>query len=153
LEVIEKLDNPEAVNQFKGQSFQELGFYDVEEANYSAALANFQRAEPFFVDLKDSVVRAFALAQNDERIGLCYLELGAVDSAAFHYRRALTLERNASEAGTPVKGFIYNGLGRVHLADKQFDQADSCFQQALTIAEATDFPNLKISVYKSLATY
>lgn len=153
LEVIEKIDNPQAVNQFKGQSFQELGYYDVEEGDFSAAMANFKRAEPFLVGLTDSVVRFIALAQNDERIGFCHLELGAVDSAAFYYRRALASDEAASQANTPIKGFIYNGLGRVHLDGKQFDLADSCFRQALTIAEATDFPNLKISVYETLAKY
>ncbi|PPL04341.1 helix-turn-helix domain-containing protein [Parapedobacter indicus] len=153
LKVIEKVANPEAANQFKGQCFQELGFYDVEEGRYEEAISNFRRAEPFFVDLPDTVVRYFALAQNDERIGLCHLELEALDSAAFYYNRALALEQKASKAGTPVKGFIYNGLGRVHLADKHYEQADSCFHQALAIAEATGLPNLKISVYKDLARY
>src|SRR5690606_16794496 len=142
LAIVGKIDNPEAANQFKGQCFQELGFYDVEEKHYNDALANFRRAEPFFVALTDSMVRSFVLAQNDERIGLCYLELGAVDSAAFFYHRAMAHIQNASGTGTPVEGFIYNGLGQVHLANKQFGQADSCFQQALAVAEATDFPNL-----------
>src|SRR5690606_1095693 len=113
LKVIEKVANRDAAKQFKGQCFQELGFYDVEEGRYDEALSNFRRAEPFFLNLPDSVVRYFALAQNDERIGLCHLELGAVDSATYYYNRGLALEHKASEADTPVKGFIYNGLGRV----------------------------------------
>ena len=153
LEVIEKIADRDAVNQFKGQCFQELGFYDGEEGSYDKALVNFRRAEPFFVDLKDSLVRAFALSQNHERIALCHLELGNLDSAKLHYRCALELERSASAASTPVKGFIYNGMGRVHLIEKQFDRADSCFQRALAIAEATELPNLKISVYKNLVSY
>lgn len=153
LKVIEKVTNKEAANQFKGQCFQELGFYDVEEGRYEDAIPNFSRAESFFVVLADTMVRYFALAQNDERIGLCHLELEDSDSAAYYYRRALALEQKVSEAGTPVKGFIYNGLGRVHLANKHYEQADSCFRQALAIAEATGLPNLKISVYKGLARY
>ncbi len=153
LKVIEKVKNPETVNQFKGQCFQELGFYDLEEREYREAITNFGKAEPFFIHLADSVVRNFALAQNDERLGLCHLELGAVDSARFYYGRALALEQKASEANTPIKGFIYSGLGRIHLAGKQYERADSCFQQALAIAEATGFPNLKMSVYKNLAAY
>lgn len=154
LNIIEKVDNPAVVNQFKGQCFQEMGFYDLEEKQYDAAKSNFMKAEQFFIKLTDSVVRSFALAQNHERLGLCHLELGAVDSAGCYYRRALVLEQKASgETGTPVKGFIYNGLGRVHLANKHYQLADSCFQQALAIAEATNFPNLKLSVYKELAAY
>ncbi|MFC7525802.1 tetratricopeptide repeat protein [Parapedobacter sp. GCM10030251] len=153
LDVIKRVGNAEAANQFKGQCFQELGFYDLEEKQYNNAIIQFRKAEPFLVDLADSLVRNFALAQNDERLGLCYLELGDIDSARFYYNRALALERRASGADTPVKGFIYNGLGRIHLADKHYEQADSCFQHALVIAEATGLPNLKMSVYKNLATY
>ena len=154
LTIIEKVDNLSVANQFRGQCLQELGFYDLEEKRYSAAIANFRSAEQFFIGLTDTLVRNAARAQNDERLGLCYLESGTVDSAEFYYRRALSLERKVSgKTGTPVKGFIYNGLGRVHLANKHYGQADSCFQQALVIAEATGLPNLQISVYKALAAY
>ncbi|WP_090603898.1 helix-turn-helix domain-containing protein [Parapedobacter koreensis] len=153
LRAIEKVDNPEVVNQFKGQCFQELGFYALAEKQYHEAIAHFKRADLFFINLADSTIRHFALAQNDERLGLCHMELGAIDSAKFYYERALVLERRASEAETPMKGFIYDGLGRVHLAKQQYGLADSCFQRALAIAEASGFPNLKISVYKNLAHY
>ncbi len=153
LKVIEKVDNPELVKQFKGQCFQERGFYELEEKQYREAIAHFKQAAPFFAGLADSVVRYFALAQNGERLGLCYLELGAIDSAAAHYERALAMERKASGADTPVKGFIYNGLGRISLLKEDYKQADSCFQKALAIAETTEFPNLKIGVYKSLSLF
>ncbi|WP_079716918.1 AraC family transcriptional regulator [Parapedobacter luteus] len=153
LEIIERVDNPEFVNQFKGQCFQELGFYALEEKDYTEAITYFEQAEPFFTKLADSVVRHVALAQNDERLGLCYLGLEAIDSAAFYYKRALAHESRASEADTPVKGFIYDGLGQIYLAQERYEQADSCFQRALAIAEASDFPNLKMRVYKDLAQY
>src|SRR5690606_17223084 len=51
------------------------------------------------------------------------------------------------------KGFIYNGLGRIHMANARYEQADTSFQQALAIADATGVPHLKIGVYKHLAKY
>jgi len=159
LKVIEKVrDHPELVNQFKGQSLVELGIYDVEEGRYDEALTNFRRAEPFFSGFSGHEANPYAHAQNCERIGLCHLQLGAIDSAAYYYRRALTLEHYASRIATPLadtslKGLIYNGLGQVFLADKEYSQADSCFQGALAIAEATGFYNLKIAIYKSLVAY
>lgn len=153
LKVIEKVDNRELVNQFKGQCFQELGFYAIEEKEYHEAISHFRQAESFFFELADGVVKYFALAQNDERLGLCYMELEEIDSAKICYERALALERKASTADTPVKGFIYNGLGRLYLAEQRYEQADSSLQKALSIAEASGFPTLKISVYKNLARY
>jgi len=153
LKVIERVEHPEMVNQFKGQCYQELGFYALEEQQYREAIDHFKRAAPFFVDLKDSVVRYTALAQNEERLGISYLKLEIIDSAKAHYEHAMMLERNASNADTPIKGFIYNGLGRIYLKEDQFRRADSCLQRALAIAESSGIPNLKISVYESLAQY
>lgn len=153
LKIIEKVAASDSVSQFKGQSFQELGYYALEEKEYQDAIQHFKKAEAFFVALPDSVVRNFALAQNEERLGLCYMEQAAIDSAKIHFDNALALEHKASPADTPVKGFIYCGLGRVYLAEGNHQRADSCFQTALAIAEASGLPNLKISVYKGLTGY
>lgn len=153
LKVIENVEDPDFVNQFKGNSFQEKGFYALEEKNYEDAILHLKRAEAFFSVLPDSVVRNFGLAQAQERLGVCYLELEAIDSAETHFRSALALEHKASQADTPLKGFIYAGLGRVRLAESNYHQADSCFKKALVIAEASRLPNLKINVYKGLSEY
>ena len=153
LEVIENVQDSDFVNQFKGQSCQEMGFYLIEERKYQEAISQFKKADAFLRAVPDSVVRHFALAQSEERLGLCYFELEMVDSARAHYENALVLVRKASDADTPIKGFIYNGLGRVHLEGHNYGQADSCFQKALAIAEVSGFPNLEIAVYKSLAQY
>ncbi len=151
LEVIEKVKNPEMVNQFKGQCYQDLSFYAIEEKQYRDAIGCLKKAEPFFAALRSSIVKDVAMAQNEERLGLCYLKLDRIDSAKQHYETALTLDRRASEAETPLTGFIYNGLGRIQLELGNQTQADSCLQVALAIAEMNGFPHLKISVYESLA--
>lgn len=153
LETIEKVANPEFVNQYKGQSFQELGYYAIEEGNFREAIGHFKRAEPFLAALADSVVRHFGLSQNHERLGLCYLKLGIVDSAKTYYQQALAFEGVASGADTPLKGFIYNGLGLIYVNEGQSAKADSCLQVALAIAETTGFPHLKIAVYQNLVHY
>lgn len=151
LKIIEKVADSNFVNQFKGQSFQEMGFYALEEERYEDAIPYFKRAEAFFATLPDSVVRNVALAQSQERLGVCYLELAAIDPAEIHFKNALALEHKASQADTPVKGFIYCGLARVSLAEGNYRLADSCFQKALAIAEVSSLPNLKISVYNEVA--
>lgn len=153
LEAIVHVEDSNFVNQFKGNAFQELGLYAMEEKKYEDAIPHLKRSEAIFSTLPDSVVRNFGLAQAHERLGVCYLELEMIDSAETHFRNALAFEHNASQADTPVKGFIYAGLGRVHLAEGNYQQADSCFQKALTIAEASGLPNLKINVYKGLSAY
>lgn len=153
LKIIERVENPEMANQFKGQCYQEMGFYAIEEQQYREAIGYFKQAAPFLRTLKTSKSRDFSLAQNEERLGLCYLKSDAIDSAKKHYETALMLVQKASDADTPLKGFIYSGLGRVWLEEGKYGQADSCLKAALDIAETSGFPHLKISVYGNLATY
>ena len=153
LEIIKKIDNPERVGLYKGQFHQEMGFYALEEKDYGNAVQYFKQAKVFFEGLPTSPIVNFSLAQNEERLGLCYLELSAIDSAKLHYLNALILESSASEADTPLKGFIQSGLGRVYVLQGLYEEAYGYLEDALEIAEATGFPHLKISVYKSLSLY
>ena len=153
LRVIEQVSNPQMVNQFKGQIYQELGFYALDEEQYAQAISYFKRAAPFFTALDDTLVRYVSLAQNDERLGTTYLHLQQVDSAKVHYERAKQSHDTASDAETPIKGFIYNGLGRIYMEEQAYGKADSYLKRALAIAGAAGVPNLQIEVFQSLAQY
>lgn len=149
----ERMGTPDAVNQFKGQVFQETGFYDIAEGTYEQGVEHFKQSNLLFEQLPTSAVRDFGLSQNEERLGFCYTALGMLDSALLHYRQALDLSGQATAADTPVKGHIYNGLGRVYLAQGDPNEAIGFLNKALAIADVTEFPNLQISVYQNLADY
>jgi len=153
LKAIEHIDNEHVVWQYKGLSLQESGHYALEKQDFSGALADFQQAEVFLKKLSESPSTLFMLAQNHERLGLCYLELGRLDSSRIHYERALELEPSPGTAESPVKGLIYTGLGLLDIKDNQDSNAYAYLQKALHIAETTEFPSLKIDVYEALAAY
>lgn len=153
LEVVRKVEESNFVQQFKGQSYQEWGYYEIAEEKYSEAVTQFKRAEPFFLSMADTLTRDFALAQNNERLGNCYISLGKLDSAKYFYIRASKNDRQASAVATPIRGFIEDGLGYIALEEKKYGEADSLLHSALAISEACAVPNLKMSVYKHLADY
>lgn len=153
LKASEMMDNPDAANQFKGQVYQESGFYSLVEDNPRQAIIHFKQADLFFKQLPASPNQSLFLAQNEERLGVCYQQVDMLDSAHHHFSNALAFSADATDAETPLKGFIYNGLGEVNMVQGQFEKALSFFTQALTTAEVTEFPNLQIKVYQSLASY
>lgn len=153
LKASEMMDSPDAVNQFKGQAYQEMGFYSLVEGDPRQAVIHFKQADPFFQQLPASSNRSFFVAQNEERLGVCYLQLDMPDSARHHFSSALAYNADATDAETPLIGFIYNGLGQVNLLQGKLEEAIDFFKQALTAAEATGFPNLQIEIYQSLAGY
>ncbi|WP_257670521.1 helix-turn-helix domain-containing protein [Parapedobacter tibetensis] len=153
LKAIDKVDDVNRSKLYKGQCYQEMGFYALEEEHLQEAIQSFKWAATFFNDLPESPTVNFALTQNEERLGLCYLERGIVDSANCHYLNALALGTSTSDAETPLHGFIYSGLGRVYTLQGAYHEANVYLEKALSTAETTGFPHLKISVYKSLALY
>lgn len=153
LQASKKIENPRVAAQFSGHVYQEKGYYAIEEESHQEAISLFQQAAVFFRKLPDSPERAFFMVQNEERLGKCYLQLQAYDSARYHYVRALDFSDKASEEETPLKGFAYQGLGQVYLELGNDSAAHKYLGKALAVADASGFPGLQIEVYKSLARY
>lgn len=153
LRASEKIADPHTANQFKGHVYQEMGFYSMAEDDFEQSIPHFKQAESYFRQLPDSPNKSFFLAQNEERLGVAYLKLEALDSAHFRFSSALAFNNAVPQDETPLRGFIYNGLGQVNLAEGKHQEAFGLLSQALEVAEITQFPNLKIDVFRSLAQY
>lgn len=153
LEASDRMETPEAINQFKGQVYQEMGFYAMAEDNYKQAIVHFKQASLRFEEVPPSAVRSFGLVQNDERIGVCYIRLGQLDSAGYYLHSALHNSDEIADTNTPLKGLVYSGIGRLFVLQGNHAEASDYLNKALEIAETTKFPNLLISVYKNLADY
>src|SRR5690606_36001180 len=111
------------------------------------------QASSLFEQVPPSSARSFGLIQNEERMGVCYTNLGQLDSALHHFHKALHVSDEATDANTPLKGLVHSGLGRVFLLRDDRVEAFDHLKKALEIAEASKFPNLVVSVYKNLADY
>lgn len=153
LQAAGRITDINTANQFKGHVHQEMGFYSLAEEAFSDAIPHFKEAEAYFMQLPDSPNKNFFLAQNEERLGIAYLQQGAVDSAEAHFFSAKAYDEAIPQDDTPIKGFIANGMGLVNLRKGRHDEAFVHLNRALEIAETTQFPNLRIEVFRSLAQY
>src|SRR5690606_26551043 len=75
------------------------------------------------------------------------------DSAKYYYTKGIENLAVSSNPNSPLKGFIYNGLGNVYVAEKNLNTAYSYFTQALSVVESSQFMALKVEVYASLLNY
>lgn len=153
LEASKKIADVNMANQFKGQVYQEKGYYALNEEQFEKAIGYFATAQTFFKDLPQSPTRTVFLSQTEEQLGTSFLRLKELDSAQYHYDKGLDLAKGTADGKTVFKGFIYLGLGQVHLAKKDYQQAIGFLDKAQDISDSAGLPDFKADVYKSLAQY
>jgi len=149
----EKVEKVELSNQIQGQIYQERGYYAQEVSDYEQAIAHFKTSDSILKRLPDSPTKATFRAQSEERIGANFFELGLIDSAKYHYNKALELEAKASRAETVIKGFIYKGLGEIALRNQEEERAYEFLSKALAVAEASNLQELNTDVFLAMAEY
>ena len=153
LEASKKIEDVNMANQFKGQVYQEKGYYALNEEQFEKAIGHFATAQTYFKDLPQSLTRTVFLSQTEEQLGAGYLKLKKLDSAQYHYDKGLDLAKGTTDDKTVFKGFIYLGLGEVHLAKKNYQEAIGYLDKALDISNSAGLPDFKANVYKNLAQY
>jgi len=153
LEASKKIEDMNMAYQFKGQVYQEKGYYALSEEQFDKAIDYFFSAQNLFKSLPQSKARTSFLSQTEEQLGTGYLRLKKLDSAQYHYNKGLDLAKGTTDGKTVFKGFIYLGLGEVHLARKNYKEAIDFLDRALDISNSAGLPDFKANVYKNLAQY
>lgn len=153
LEASKKIEDVNMANQFKGQVYQEKGYYALNGEQFEKAIEHFTLAQTFFKSLPQSQTKTVFLSQTEEQLGTSFLRLKKLDSAQYHYDKGLDLAKGTADGMTVFKGFIYLGLGEVHLAKKSYQKAIGYLDKALDISNSAGLPDFKANVYKSLAQY
>ncbi len=153
LKASEKIEDVNTANQFKGQVYQEKGYYALNEEQFEKAIEYFVSAQTFFKSLPQSQNRTVFISQTEEQLGTGFLRLKKLDSAQYHYNKGLDLAKGTTDGKTVFKGFIYLGLGEVHLAKKNYQKAIGYLDKALDISDSAGLPDFKANVYKNLAQY
>lgn len=153
LEASQKITNVNTSNMFQALAYQEKAYYQMEDEAYLEAIGSLNKAGNFFKALKEDNAKYFLLATNEELLGKNSFSLDNFDFTKKHYLQGLVYLEKASGEDSPLKGFIYNGLGKVFFKEKNNEKAHDYFLKALTIAEKSDFSSLKIESYKDLSIY
>jgi AraC-like DNA-binding protein len=153
IDVSKKIEDKSEMYKFQGNLSQEIAYYEMLDANYSKAITNLKKGNQLFEKAGTSIDRNFQLAVNGELIAKNYLLLHKIDSALYFYDRSNTQLSQSQSSNSPLKGFIYNGLGNVYTFTGDYKNASLNYQKAEQIADASNFFALKEEVYNSLLDY
>lgn len=150
-----EIDDKNEMYKFKGNLFQELAYYEMEVSNYSKAIEHLKKGEQFLnkITSSESIDKSFLIAINSEMLAKNYLSLQKADSAVAFYNKAKLSLNHSQSANSPLKGFIYNGLGDVYMTKKEYKNALLNYKEAEKIAEESNFHILKQEIYESLLSY
>lgn len=138
--------------KFQGNLHQEMAYYAMDDAKYAEAITILKKGKSFFQKVKTDKERSFLLATNEELIAKNHLSLKQYEKALVAYEKSVTfLDKSGSESA--LEGFIYNGMGNIYLARNDNEKAIKYYNQALEIAETSQFLALKEEIYPALINY
>ncbi|WP_026811676.1 tetratricopeptide repeat protein [Arenibacter latericius] len=153
IEASEKIKNKNDALRFQGNLQQELAYYAMEVGDHTNAIIYLKQGIELFNNLNKKYDPNFHLATTHELLGKNYLLLKKSDSAFINFDQALQHLHISQNPNSPLKGFIYNGLGATYQYQDEFENAHTYYLKALDVAEASNFYNLKVEVYKALRDY
>lgn len=149
-----KIENDQMKKLYLGMIFQETAYYEIEYGQYKKANKAAKTADHYFKQLTNNEQdRNYFLATNEQLLGRIYIGLKKWDVAFHHYNQSLEKLKQVTQENAVLSGFIYSGLGRVYLEKKQLSLAYENLQKAEEIVEQSDYLELKMEVYKTLADY
>lgn len=148
-----KIDNENEVNLFQAIAFQEEAYYLTDDKKYLDVAVCLKKAQALFSKIPNSPTKYFNLAVNYKLLGTNNLKLSKTKTAKTQFNEALVYLEKASASDTALGGFIYMGLGRVYLKEKNIELAERYLVMAADNADSTDNLSLKIDVYKRLYAF
>ncbi|MCV2485183.1 tetratricopeptide repeat protein [Flavobacterium sp. SH_e] len=151
--VSKKIKDKGEMYRFQGNLSQELACYELHGSHYEKAILHLEKGIQLFEKADKTSDKNYQIAINDELIAQNYLEMDKADSALFHYEKAENELKKSLSYDSPLRGFIYNGLGNVYTSTKNYKKALSYYAKAEEIAEKSDYSALKQEVYNSLMEF
>ena len=148
--VSRKIKDKNEMYKFQGNLSQEIAYYQMYDSNYSKAIKSLKAGNKLFKKAGATTDQNFQTAVNDELIAKNYLSLHKVDSALYFYSKALKELEASQSANSPLKGFIYNGFGKLYTSIGENKKAIYNFKMAEEVANVSNFFTLKQEVYDAL---
>lgn len=149
----QKISDTNMAYLFLATAYQENAYYEMEDKAFQKAIESLKKADSLFKKLPENPTKYFMLATNAEMLGKNNFFDFNFNIAQKHYSEGLLYLEKASAEDSPLKGFIYDGLGKVFFSQKNYDKAHNYFLKAAAIAEKVDFTTLKTEVYQDLSNY
>ncbi len=145
----EKIEEGETKYSTQAMLLQEMAFREITQKKHIQALKYLELSQNYFEKVK--IDKDYFLAQNEQLMGACYLKLNKKELSLKHYERALELYGDLPD--NYVKGLIFDGLARNYLKREEFETAKSYLDSAKTIAESSNYLELKNEIYNTSQEY
>jgi len=152
--VSNKIENEQMKKLYLGMIYQETAYYEIEFEDYKKAYKAGKQADSYFNQLVYSEQdKNYFLATNEQLLGRVCIGLEKWDEALLHYNQSQQKLSEVTREDAMLSGFIYSGLGRIYLEKKDRKASIAYLRKAEQIVKQSDYLELKIEVYKTLADY
>ncbi|PWH85422.1 helix-turn-helix domain-containing protein [Brumimicrobium oceani] len=152
-EAIEKIENENLKNRFRGSIEQESAQIELKKENYLKTIKHINQSNEYFLLAGETADIPFHLSSNYGQIGTVYLLLDEIDSTFFYLNRALNELTKAQAANSPKKGFIYTGLAEAYIKIDSLELAEDYLHKSKSIAEKSNYFELKKETYFKLSNF
>lgn len=152
--VSNKIENDQMKKLYLGMIYQETAYYEIEYKNFKKAHKAAKKADAYFNQLVYSEQdKNYFLATNEQLLGRICIGLKKWDEALVHYNNSQERLTTVTQENAMLSGFIYSGLGRIYLEKKEMASSLENLRKAEKIVKQSDYLELKIEVYQTLADY
>ncbi len=149
-----KIENDQMKKLYLGLIYQETAYYEIEYKNFKKAYKAAKQADTYFNQLVyNEQDKTYFLATNEQLLGRICIGLKKWDEALVHYNNSQEQLTQVTQENAMLSGFIYSGLGRIYLEKNNKEASFENLQKAEEIVEKSDYLELKIEVYQTLADY
>jgi AraC-like DNA-binding protein len=149
-----KIENDQMKKLYLGLIYQEKAYYEIEYKHFKKAHKAAKQADAYFKQLVYSEQdKNYFLATNEQLLGRICIGLKNWDDALVHYNNSQERLTTVTQENAMLSGFIYSGLGRIYLEKKDKAASIENLRKAEKIVEQSDYLELKIEVYQTLADY
>src|SRR5690554_208264 len=152
-EASEKIQDKNSKLRFQGNLAQESAYLEMDKNNHRKAIEEIRKGNNYILEIASLIDLPYQLALNNMIIGESFLSLNKLDSA-FHYLKNSKLKLSQSQSiNSPMKGFVFKGLAEVYFAKEEYEKAEEYFLEAKSIADSSNFFELKKIVYRSISRF
>lgn len=149
-----KIENDQMKKLYLGLIYQETAYYEIEYKHFKKAHKAAKQADAYFKQLVYSEQdKNYFLATNEQLLGRICIGLKKWDDALLHYNNSQERLTTVTQENAMLSGFIYSGLGRIYLEKNDKAASFENLKKAEKIVEQSDYLELKIEVYQTLADY
>ena len=149
-----KIENDQMKKLYLGLIYQETAYYEIEYKHFKKAHKAAKQADTYFKQITYSEQdKNYFLATNEQLLGRICIGLEKWDDALTHYNNSQERLTTVTQENAMLSGFIYSGLGRIYLEKNDKAASIENLKKAEKIVDGSDYLELKIEVYQTLADY